>query len=110
MPPTDFTWEPIKEVAKLFAGIFCAIIPVVAMLGQGKEATWRGWSPQSHRARARHTKSPISGYTGDPVGFPRQRADLLVFFELAGGDARELMGRLPERWRLSPWAPSTWGR
>lgn len=27
-----FTWEPIAEVAKLFAGIFVCIIPVLAML------------------------------------------------------------------------------
>src|SRR5271168_243522 len=31
-----FTWEPIKEVAKLFAGIFIAIIPALAMLGAGR--------------------------------------------------------------------------
>jgi hypothetical protein len=28
----NFTWEPIREVAKLFAGIFIAIVPVLAML------------------------------------------------------------------------------
>ena len=31
-----FTWEPIAEVAKLFAAIFVAIIPVLAMLQAGR--------------------------------------------------------------------------
>src|SRR5207253_1838377 len=32
----QFTWEPIKEVAILFAGIFATIIPVLAMLRVGE--------------------------------------------------------------------------
>src|SRR5262252_8232061 len=31
-----FTWEPILEVGKLFAAIFVAIIPVIAMLKAGR--------------------------------------------------------------------------
>jgi Na+/H+ antiporter NhaD/arsenite permease-like protein len=31
----DFTWFPIKEVAKLFAGIFMTIVPALAMLKAG---------------------------------------------------------------------------
>ncbi len=31
-----FTWEPIGEVAILFAGIFICIIPVIAVLDAGK--------------------------------------------------------------------------
>ena len=30
-----FTWEPIREVAILFAGIFACIVPVLAMLQAG---------------------------------------------------------------------------
>src|SRR5207244_8869145 len=33
----QFTWEPIKEVAILFAGIFATIIPVLAMLRVGEQ-------------------------------------------------------------------------
>jgi Na+/H+ antiporter NhaD/arsenite permease-like protein len=33
----EFGWEPILEVAKLFAGIFMTIIPAVAILKAGKE-------------------------------------------------------------------------
>ena len=31
----SFTWEPIKEVAKLFATIFITIVPVIEMLKSG---------------------------------------------------------------------------
>jgi Na+/H+ antiporter NhaD/arsenite permease-like protein len=30
-----FSWEPIREVAKLFAAIFVCIIPMLAMLSAG---------------------------------------------------------------------------
>ena len=33
----EFTWFPIQEVAKLFAGIFITIIPALAMLKAGQE-------------------------------------------------------------------------
>ncbi len=57
----DFTWEPIREVAKLFAGIFVCIIPVLAMLEAGHMGPSRGCSPPSPRMTARRTSSPISG-------------------------------------------------
>lgn len=42
----QFNWGPMLEVAKLFAGIFITIIPVIAMLkGWVEGAVWR------HRAR-----------------------------------------------------------
>src|SRR5262249_35645220 len=36
----DFTWDPIKEVAILFAGIFTCIIPVLAVLEAGKDGVF----------------------------------------------------------------------
>jgi Na+/H+ antiporter NhaD/arsenite permease-like protein len=38
----DFTWEPIREVAKLFAAIFTCIIPVLAILDAGRDGVL-GW-------------------------------------------------------------------
>src|SRR5262245_7960778 len=35
-----FTWEPIAEVAILFAGIFICIIPVLAMLDAGRDGAF----------------------------------------------------------------------
>ena len=33
-----FSWFPIMEVAKLFAGIFITVIPALSILGKNKEA------------------------------------------------------------------------
>ena len=38
----DFSWFPIMEVAKLFAGIFMTIIPVLAILKAGNEGALSG--------------------------------------------------------------------
>jgi Na+/H+ antiporter NhaD/arsenite permease-like protein len=75
-----FTWEPIAEVAILFAGIFVCIIPVVAMLDAGRDGAF-AWLLAAVTAR--------DGSPHDVAYFW-----LSVFFELAGGDARELMGPL----------------
>ena len=37
-----FTWEPIREVAKLFAAIFTTIIPVLAVLDAGRRGSSHG--------------------------------------------------------------------
>ncbi|WAC07177.1 MAG: sodium:proton antiporter [Thermodesulfobacteriota bacterium] len=36
----EFSWEPIKEVAYLFAGIFMTIIPALSILNAGSEGTF----------------------------------------------------------------------
>ena len=46
----DFTWEPIAEVAKLFAGIFVCIIPVLAMLEAGHNGPFAWLLDRRHRA------------------------------------------------------------
>jgi Na+/H+ antiporter NhaD/arsenite permease-like protein len=89
-----FTWEPIKEVAKLFAGIFVAIIPVLAMLGAGKHGAF-AWllSAVSERDGAPHEVAYF-WLTGLLSAVLDNAPTYLVFFQLAGGDARELMGPL----------------
>jgi Na+/H+ antiporter NhaD/arsenite permease-like protein len=89
-----FSWEPIAEVAILFAGIFICIIPVLAMLDAGKDGAF-AWlltvltAPDgSPRAIA------YFWLTGLLSAFLDNAPTYLVFFELAGGDARELMGPL----------------
>ncbi len=37
-----FEWEPIREVAKLFAGIFMTIIPALAILKAGEQGALKG--------------------------------------------------------------------
>ncbi len=38
----EFSWEPIEEVAKVFAGIFITIIPALAILKAGEDGALRG--------------------------------------------------------------------
>lgn len=92
----DFTWFPIVEVGKLFAGIFVTIIPAIAILKAG---------PKGELA------SVILGVTdssGDPINtmyfwatgllssFLDNAPTYLVFFNTAGGDAEALQGPLSQ--------------
>ncbi len=89
-----FTWEPIREVAKLFAAIFTAIIPVLAMLDADENGAF-AWLLS---AVTEHDGSPHQvayfWYTGLMSAFLDNAPTYLLFFKLAGGDARELMGEL----------------
>ncbi len=38
----EFSWEPIEEVAKVFAGIFMTIIPALVILNAGENGALRG--------------------------------------------------------------------
>jgi len=89
-----FTWEPIAEVAILFAGIFACIIPVLAMLDGGKDGAF-AWLLAAVTARD-GSPHDIAYFwlTGVLSAFLDNAPTYLVFFELAGGDARELMGPL----------------
>jgi Na+/H+ antiporter NhaD/arsenite permease-like protein len=90
----DFTWEPIVEVAILFAGIFTCIIPVLAVLDVGKDGAF-AWL--IHAVSGPDGKPHEVAYfwlTGTLSAFLDNAPTYLVFFELAGGDARELMGPL----------------
>ena len=87
-----FTWFPILEVAKLFAGIFLTIIPAIAILKAGTDGSLRD------------VVSAVSTETGEPVNlayfwltgilssFLDNAPTYLVFFNTAGGDAQQLMG------------------
>ncbi|MBX3577562.1 MAG: sodium:proton antiporter [Rhizobiaceae bacterium] len=89
-----FTWGPIAEVAKLFAGIFICIVPVIAILRAG---TAGALAP---------LVSLVTGPTGAPddlayfwmtgvlSSFLDNAPTYLVFFELAGGDPQVLMTTL----------------
>jgi Na+/H+ antiporter NhaD/arsenite permease-like protein len=89
-----FSWEPIREVAKLFAGIFTAIIPVLAMLDAGKNGAF-AWllSAVTERDGSPHQVAYF-WYTGLMSAFLDNAPTYLLFFKLAGGDARVLMGEL----------------
>jgi Na+/H+ antiporter NhaD/arsenite permease-like protein len=89
-----FTWEPIREVAKLFAAIFTAIIPVIAMLDAGRNGSF-AWLLSAVTARdGSPHEVAYFWYTGVMSAFLDNAPTYLLFFELAGGNARELMGEL----------------
>lgn len=89
-----FSWGPIQEVAKLFAGIFITILPVIAMLRAGEQGAF---APVV-RAVTGTDGQPIDAMyfwaTGILSSFLDNAPTYLVFFNTAGGDARVLMGQL----------------
>lgn len=89
-----FTWDPILEVAILFAGIFACIIPVLAMLQAGNGGSF-AWLLAAVTARdgAPHDVAYF-WLTGVLSALLDNAPTYLVFFELAGGNAATLMGPL----------------
>jgi Na+/H+ antiporter NhaD/arsenite permease-like protein len=88
-----FTWFPIVEVAKLFAGIFITIIPAIAILRAGSEGALAPLlnlvSEGGEPANAMYF-----WITGTLSAFLDNAPTYLVFFSAAGGDAATLMGPL----------------
>ena len=89
-----FTFEPIREVAILFAGIFVAIIPVMAMLGAGRDGSFAFLLQAATAKDGSPHEAAYFWLTGILSGFLDNAPTYLVFFELAGGEAKELMGPL----------------
>ncbi|GGH07546.1 sodium:proton antiporter [Alsobacter metallidurans] len=90
----DFQWEPILEVAKLFAAIFTCIIPVIAMLQAGREGVFAPLVGLVTRPDGSPSPAAYFWLTGILSSFLDNAPTYLVFFELAGGDPARLMGPL----------------
>jgi Na+/H+ antiporter NhaD/arsenite permease-like protein len=89
-----FTWDPIVEVAILFAGIFVCIIPVLAALHAGKDGSL-AWLLTAVTAQDGSPHEVAYFWlTGILSAFLDNAPTYLVFFELAGGHAKVLMGPL----------------
>lgn len=89
-----FTFEPIREVAILFAGIFVCIVPVVAMLQAGREGSFAPLIAAVSTADGAPREAMYFWLTGILSAFLDNAPTYLVFFKLAGGDAGELMTQL----------------
>jgi Na+/H+ antiporter NhaD/arsenite permease-like protein len=89
-----FTWDPIVEVAILFAGIFACIIPVLAMLQAGKDGSFAWLLAAVTAGDGSPHEVAYFWLTGILSAFLDNAPTYLVFFELAGGDAAKLMGPL----------------
>lgn len=87
----EFTWGPIKEVAKLFAGIFICIIPVLAMLQAGANGAFSGLVALVSNPDGSDNAVAYFWLTGILSSFLDNAPTYLVFFELAGGDPQKLM-------------------
>jgi len=89
-----FTWDPIVEVAILFAGIFACIIPVLTALQAGKDGSL-AWLLTAVTAQDGSPHEVAYFWlTGLLSAFLDNAPTYLVFFELAGGHAKVLMGPL----------------
>ena len=91
----NFTWEPILEVAKLFAGIFIAILPVMVILRGGTDGAL-GFIIESVSVEGEPRNAAYFWVTGLLSGFLDNAPTYLLFFNVAGGDAEALMGPLAE--------------
>ena len=87
----EFSWGPIREVAKLFAGIFICIIPVLAMLQAGKDGAFAPLVALVSNADGSPNTTAYFWLTGGLSSFLDNAPTYLVFFELAGGDPQRLM-------------------
>jgi len=90
----DFSWGPILEVAKLFAGIFATIIPVIAMLKAGRDGAFAPIVALVTRPDGAPDNAMYFWASGILSSFLDNAPTYLVFFNLAGGDAQTLMGPL----------------
>lgn len=87
----EFSWGPILEVAKLFAGIFVCIIPVLAMLQAGKDGAFAGLVALVGNPDGSDNTLAYFWLTGILSSFLDNAPTYLVFFELAGGNPQALM-------------------
>ena len=90
----QFGWAPMQEVAKLFAGIFLTIVPVIAMLKAGVNGPFG--AIVSAVTRPDGTPDPAMYFwaTGILSSFLDNAPTYLVFFNTAGGDPAVLMTTL----------------
>ena len=86
-----FSWAPIREVAVLFAGIFICIAPVMAMLQAGQNGVFAPLIALVSHADGSQNPLAYFWITGILSSLLDNAPTYLVFFELAGGDAKVLM-------------------
>ena len=90
----QFSWAPMEEVAKLFAGIFLTIIPVIAMLQAGTEGAFASVVHAVNNADGEPIPIMYFWATGLLSSFLDNAPTYLVFFNTAGGDPQVLMNEM----------------
>lgn len=90
----QFSWGAMQEVAKLFAGIFLTIIPVLAMLRAGMHGPFSGLLATVTGADGQPLPWAYFWFSGVLSSFLDNAPTYLVFFNMAGGDPQVLMTTL----------------
>ena len=90
----QFGWAPMAEVAKLFAGIFLTIIPVIAMLKAGVNGPFGAVVQAVTQPDGSPDVLMYFWITGALSSFLDNAPTYLVFFNTAGGDPQVLMTSL----------------
>ena len=90
----QFGWAPMQEVAKLFAGIFLTIIPVIAMLKAGVNGPFGAIVSAVTQPDGSPNPAMYFWATGLLSSFLDNAPTYLVFFNTAGGDPAVLMTTL----------------
>jgi len=87
----QFNWGPMVEVAKLFAGIFLTIVPVIAMLKAGVDGPFGAIVSAVTHPDGQPNPAMYFWATGILSSFLDNAPTYLVFFNTAGGDPQALM-------------------
>ena len=90
-----FTWFPVLEVSKLFAGIFITIIPAISMLKMGSDGPLYKIVDLTTNLDGSNNDFMYFWLTGVLSGFLDNAPTYLVFFNAAGGNASALMTDFP---------------
>ena len=87
----DFSWEPVKEVTKLFATIFITMVPAISMLKAGLNGPLNKIITLLTNSDGDSINFMYFWVTGILSSFLDNAPTYLVFFETAGGNAGDLM-------------------
>jgi len=90
----EFEWEPILEVAKLFAGIFITMVPAIAILRAGGDGALSSLISMVKTSDGLDNHLMYFWLTGILSSFLDNAPTYLVFFNTAGGNAPGLMSEV----------------
>ena len=88
----NFNWGPVIEVAKIFAAIFIAAVPIIAILKTGNNGAL-GFIVNLVNVDGKPVNDLYFYLTGALSAVLDNAPTYLVFFNMAGGDATILMGK-----------------
>ena len=103
------SWQPLVEVAILFAGIFITIGPCLSILAEGRDAALGGLFRLLADADGRSLPWVYFTVTGLLSAFLDNAPTFLVFFNAAGGDPERLIAGDPATLTAIAAGATLWG-